>query len=249
MELFPGRKLSPSLETPKINFILPSVKTAIRAKITGDIFLDAFQVCREIGVTCGKAHLNHKLRNHPQVDDNTATHVWNSDDSTWTILPLPTSEVKMIKYTNLKSFISDMIKRSRKGLQERITIFKKFNIVLSKEDLQSQHVPIECSVMDIFSAACPFEVLKQHRIGKYRLDAYIPRLKLAIEIDENGHRSYDENEEKQYNTIVRDHGIVSIRYVPDEEYPLKSGLELVKMVWSRSLSPDYSIFAHKNKLC
>ena len=63
-------------------------------------------------------------------------------------------------------------------------------------------VPIEIEVLDLLIMCCPYEIIKQYRVGKYKVDAYIPRLHLAIQIDEHGHAHYDAEEEKQYDTSL-----------------------------------------------
>ena len=88
----------------------------------------------------------------------------------------------------------------------------------------------------------------QYRVGKYRLDAFIPRLHLAIQIDEHGHRGYDPAEEKEYDEVIRDHNIVCIRFNPDQKYAVPAQYELIRLVWERTLSPDFSSFREKLKL-
>jgi very-short-patch-repair endonuclease len=109
-------------------------------------------------------------------------------------------------------------------------------------------VPIENEVLDVLHQCIPFKMELQYRIGKYRLDAFIPRLMLGIQIDEGGHQNYNVEEEKEYDEVVRDHNIVCIRFNPDAKYLNPPGMELVRLVWERTLSPDFMTFREKFKL-
>jgi len=142
-----------------------------------------------------------------------------------------------------------------------VDLISRFNIILSEQELKQMKIPIECSVLDIFTMSCPYPVELQYRVGKYRLDAFIPRLNLAIQVDEETHRWYDQKEEKEYDAVLRDHNIVSIRYRPElhttppfsvgnviegelyeQHKHLNAALRLVAMVWTRTLSPDFRRF-------
>lgn len=52
--------------------------------------------------------------------------------------------------------------------------------------------------------------------GKNRkIDLYYPKQKLAIEIDENGHRYYDKKDEEKRDQLIKDLGIITYRFNPD----------------------------------
>ena len=66
-------------------------------------------------------------------------------------------------------------------------------------------------------------VICQHTVGRYRIDLYLPDYKIAIEIDEHGHRDRDPHDERcREEFIKRELGCAFFRVNPD--------------------SPDFNIF-------
>ena len=47
-------------------------------------------------------------------------------------------------------------------------------------------------LMQIFAA---YQPIRQHRVGQYRVDLYLPTINIAVECDEGGHRFYQDDEE------------------------------------------------------
>ena len=92
----------------------------------------------------------------------------------------------------------------------------------------------------------PFPVETQYTPGKYQLHAYSPRLKIAIEIDEDGLESYHPEEENNYDTHLIDLRIVCIRFIQDENNPVVSATPLITRVWP--LPPDFDAFSKKYAL-
>ena len=60
-----------------------------------------------------------------------------------------------------------------------------------------------------------FNVVRQHYIGKYRVDLCIDEHKLAIECDENGHNDRDEEKERVREEFIITSGYKIIRYNPN----------------------------------
>jgi hypothetical protein len=155
----------------------------------------------------------------------------------------------VVSISELEKFIRWSQENTRKSLTEKRRIFSKFNIVLTDEEAAHQiKVPIENECLEVLQGSCPFPLELQYHIGKYRLDAFIPRLQMGIQIDEHGHGNYDANEEKELDTVLRGRNIVCIRFNPHEKYLHSPGLELVRRVWERTISPDFVTFREKNKL-
>jgi len=169
---------------------------------------------------------------------------WNSTDTKWEEI-VPTEWEWCVSHRDLEAFLKWAQARTRKPLSEKIRLFKKFNIVLSEEDIK---VPIENEVLDVLQQCIPFQMELQYRVGKYRLDAFIPRLRIAIQIDEHGHKNYDSQEEKVYDEVIRDNNIVCLRFNPHGQYTSTPALELVRQVWEKTMSPDFVTFREKNKL-
>ena len=69
--------------------------------------------------------------------------------------------------------------------------------------------------MTVFAAE---KIILQHNVLSYRIDAYLPRHKLAIEVDEQGHNNRDINYEiKQQKTIEKELDCEFIRINPAKE--------------------------------
>jgi very-short-patch-repair endonuclease len=43
----------------------------------------------------------------------------------------------------------------------------------------------------------------EYCVGPYRIDIYIPKQRIAIEIDEHGHENYDQNKEKEREEYIK----------------------------------------------
>jgi len=60
----------------------------------------------------------------------------------------------------------------------------------------------EKDILDMLSAAMPWKVEQQFKLGGYRLDAYLPEKRVAICCDENGHSEYDSDEEDKREDFI-----------------------------------------------
>ena len=58
-------------------------------------------------------------------------------------------------------------------------------------------------------------ILTQYCIENKRLDAYFPKYKLGIEVDEYNHEGRNSNYEKSRQLMIESHGITIIRTNPD----------------------------------
>lgn len=189
--------------------------------------------------TSGSAQINLCVKKFPGIIlPMPCNKEWNAIDKKWEDCKIPIV-LAMIPELHLEQVTKFIIGRTRKSGKQKLELCRKLNIVIPESQLS---IPIECSVLDFFTQACPFAVELQYRLGKYKLDAFIPRLKIAIQIDEDGHCGYNEFEEKEYDTVIRDHRIICIRFVPNQDQPLESALKLIHLVWQRTLSPDFSEF-------
>jgi len=170
--------------------------------------------------------------------------VWNSQ--TWESLELGPAEPEFcVDIKDLPKFVEWAQQRTRKTQSEKERNLKKFNIPVNSVEVK---VPIENELLDVLQQVMPYKMEFQYRIGKYKVDAFIPRLRIAIEIDENNHKNYNVNEQKEYEEVLRDSNIILIRFNPHEKYNEKVPFALVKKVWERSIAPDFSAFKDKLKL-
>jgi very-short-patch-repair endonuclease len=77
----------------------------------------------------------------------------------------------------------------------------------------------ESSHLKIISAAFKlYDYVLQYKIGKYRIDLYFLKYKLAIEVDEYNHNRRDKSYEKDRQKYIEDElGCEFIRFNPDEK--------------------------------
>ncbi len=196
--------------------------------------------------TSGQSHVLKFAKEHECIQLKIINREWNQIENKWEIvIPDTMTSIYMIPNSHFEEIVMVIVNRTRKSLSQKSNVCAKLNVNVLESNLK---VPIECSMIDIFTKACPFKVETQYRLGKYRLDAFIPRLKIAIQIDENNHTQYDKSEEKEYDTAIRDHHIICIRFVPDKNKELDSALKLLNIVWQRTLSPDFAEFKSSHSL-
>lgn len=69
-------------------------------------------------------------------------------------------------------------------------------------------------IQSSFNGLFSFE--KQKRVLNYRIDLYIPELKVAVECDEDGHSQYA-NDEVRQKAVENELGCTFIRYNPDDK--------------------------------
>ena len=78
---------------------------------------------------------------------------------------------------------------------------------------------IACEEKDIISALqVAFEgeiILTQYCVENKRIDAYFPKYKLGIEVDEYNHKGRNSNYEKSRQLMIDNHGITIIRTNPN----------------------------------
>jgi very-short-patch-repair endonuclease len=71
------------------------------------------------------------------------------------------------------------------------------------------------AIMDVFP---DFQAIQQFCVLNYRIDLYLPEVKLAIECDEFNHAMYDaEEERKREREIYQELGCAFFRYNPDDK--------------------------------
>lgn len=82
------------------------------------------------------------------------------------------------------------------------------------------------------------EMERQHTVGKYKIDLYIPSYKIAVECDEDGHIFYGKNKEIQRQKYIEDKlGCMFLRFNPsDTDFTLVSFLNrLNNELWRRRI--------------
>jgi hypothetical protein len=171
---------------------------------------------------------------------------WNSKSESWDKYPVINQNMYMVSVKDLKEFLLHIVNRMRKNKEDKILLLKKFNIHLTEEETNNIKVPIENHLISLLYKCCPFSIETSYKLGNHIIDAFIPRLRLAIMIDEHGHKNYDFNEEKDYDTLIRDNNMVLFRFNPNEQYLFDVESELIRKIWSLTLSPEMKAFIRQN---
>lgn len=237
MDLFPLPTHTPMERFPHISGLLYAFVSP-----EYQMFLSCLDIYRVIGLSHSKNTLKRKLRKHNNIIHKSPNQCWNGTQQKWESINNNMNTHPMVAFGDIKDFLLTSTQRMRKGKQEKLALYSQFNIDLSPKEDCNLTIPIEHAVLDILIAICPYQIQTQYRLGSRRIDAYLPKLQIAIEIDEHGHESYNKEEERAYNQILREHNIMLIRFIPDDKRPTKSGFDLVRQVWEKTISPDFVHF-------
>lgn len=87
---------------------------------------------------------------------------------------------------------------------------------------------IKCIVMSVENSTIGFicnatrplftNMIRQYKVGKYRVDLYIPDIKLCVECDEEGHREYNASLEKERQGFIeKELSCCFIRFNPNAD--------------------------------
>ena len=124
-------------------------------------------------------------------------------------------------YIPSKRFSQRVVIINEKGLQIMFSSTNKPNAKSLSIKLQ---LPLaifqrkEVDILDTISRAFQNEkLIREYGVGKYRIDLYFPKYKLAVECDENNHKNYEILEEKLRELYIKERlKCTFIRFNPDE---------------------------------
>jgi very-short-patch-repair endonuclease len=86
---------------------------------------------------------------------------------------------------------------------------KQTNIIMT---LENSTIGFMCKVLE---SSTP--VVREYKIGPYRVDLFIPAIKMVVECDEMGHERYDASAEIRRNEYLEHAGYNVIRFNPNDE--------------------------------
>ena len=115
------------------------------------------------------------------------------------------------EYQRCRVFVrNDLVERKTKSFIKPSKVFLEFKKKLGL-DINS----VTCDEQDIISTLqTTFEgeiIITQYLIENKRIDAYFPKYKLAIEVDEYNYEDRDSKYEKKRQSMIENHGITIIR--------------------------------------
>jgi very-short-patch-repair endonuclease len=202
--------------------------------------LDILRVMR----TCSLHHMDKIRRRIVGADivplQLASSHWTWTRDQGWERLD-STSSTWYLPYTELSTLVGWVIKHSRMSTHRQQWICDTLGMGSSPSG-QIQ-LCLEEHLVSMLEQVCPYTIQKQYRLERYRLDVYLPDVKLAVEIDERGHQHYDATQEREKEHCIASHGIRLLRLNPHQgsihpnnphltETQLNHvGLTLIRMVW------------------
>lgn len=180
----------------------------IRQSITVDVFENAdFGTVRTVlidgepwfvGVDIAKA-LGYKRPSDAvgsNVPDKHKEVVQISDIQDGLPAHMRSSKITLIDKPGVSSLILNSGKIT-KGRKEELISALGLDIVASSR----KEIEFGEELKDFF-CAWEINVRTQYSVGKYRVDFYIPALNLVIEYDENEHKRYDEDKERERSLFI-----------------------------------------------
>ncbi len=212
----------------------------------GRWFIECASIARALDLTTSKRYLARQWKRHATslgLERRSADQEWSKQEgwgSAVTVVP----DSFCVPVDRLEQFVRWSLRRRRISATEKQVLGRRFNLAMQLDDIKE---PVEIRLLATLDQCCPWQMLRQYKVGPYRLDAFFPRINLGIEIDEQGHACYDGEEEKKRDQCLRDKNINVIRFNPDAKYEGAPDLELVKRVWTYTESPAYRAFRHMFK--
>lgn len=133
-----------------------------------------------------------------------------------------------------EEFIEDTYRDSRNISRPCFYVtYKGEQIINNKFNLNSRSASLEYAFLDVLEDALkPFKIYgeRQYKVLNYRIDFYIPSLKIAIEYDENNHSNYSyEDQELRQSMIQKELGCKFIRVSDKNSHFYNVGLILKEL--------------------
>jgi very-short-patch-repair endonuclease len=194
---------------------------------------------------CRKAGQGKQAFAHPLTKGWTPNRRWTG--TAWIEEVSDKGAEWMVQAAHVQAFVLWSLSRRRiASKDDRSRLAAKFGI---QADVTPVPVAVEQSMIDFLKAILPCHVQTQYRLGSYRMDAYIDRFRLAIQIDEHGHSGYNQDDERKMDDKLRDDRICLIRFNPHGRYDVEPKQMLARLVIERLLSPEFLSFRKENLLC
>jgi very-short-patch-repair endonuclease len=130
-----------------------------------------------------------------------------------------------------------------KGLKKFICRSRKpsaidFAIKLGIEVYDIMHVPLETSVIKFITTVFSDEEYSlQHSVGKYKIDLYFPKYKIAVECDEYFHNFKEEEDKERENFIKKDLNCEFIRFKQGTDLAL-----IIKILKDKIEDKKYNVY-------
>ena len=121
-----------------------------------------------------------------------------------------------------------------------LELCKILNIEINSKPLRYEQETI-ASILKVFSKE---SYRLQYNVGGYLIDLYFPEYNLAVECDENGHKNYNQDKEKEREIYIKDKiKCHFVRYNPNkEDFDI---LDVVSQIYDFILKKRSNLFLRK----
>jgi len=214
------------------------------AETVTNVFLSCSDVMRELGSRSSVKYVRQKMKSCAGAHGLALSEMeagWEWSAGTWQKLKRAGAKELMMCASDLSNAVRWMLSSRRMTRAEKASAMRRIGLDADSDEVRCNQVPVELLLIEALERVCPFRVIRQFGVGKYRLDAYMERPRLAIQIDEQGHRGYDAEDERDMEDQLREMGIVLLRYNPDSRDPLNTESvvdDFIQRVWAKVCSPD-----------
>jgi hypothetical protein len=150
------------------------------------------------------------------------------------------ASVYMATWDNLKRLVCYMLRRNMKPETDIVSICELFDIPQSQFESAFVAMP-EKDTLQSIARAIPFPSKSQFHVGDYRIDLYFPDLRIAVECNENGHESYDQDDERARRSFIRQQ--LSCRFIEYDPFqPGFSVLNVICQIVELLVSPEFQLW-------
>lgn len=151
-------------------------------------------VAKDVADILGYENTNKSIIDH--VDNEDKEIVKMSDIQEKLLDHMKGSKITIINRRGVSSLI---FKSEKLSMDKKIYLAGIFDIPVSY--FSRKEIEFKDELVDFFKSM-GLSIESQYRVGRYRVDFYIPYLNLVIEYDEKEHRLYDPNLEKKREEFI-----------------------------------------------
>ena len=156
---------------------------------------------RQVAGVLGYSRPSRPIKRH--VDEDDRIMMKNSDLSTEGFRNLNN---RGETFLTERGVIQLMQKTILSSPSKKLEILDSFDELAEGSNIRFISTRNEIEFVDMLTRVLePFDLplIKQKRVGKYKVDVYIPKVNIVIEYDENGHKYYDDKEEASREDFIR----------------------------------------------
>lgn len=145
-------------------------------------------------------------RTHPELASRTSLHKFHGQGQR----PTPVAPAELVEL-----IVRTVLANARQSSVEKREALATFGYSAAPQlDVHRRFTELEICA-DLIQAFHSLDPVRQYIVGRYRIDLYLRRVKVAIECDEHGHRKYSSDAEAARESfIVSREGCRFVRFDP-----------------------------------